>query len=121
MSQFYEHYRKSSIGLALIDSLDELIQSGHINPQLAMRVLAQFDMSIAEALSTRVRNRANFKILLACVLPPAISQAHLDNYRSLDDVWTFVLSNPTFRFEHESVTAEKVKIVACKARVPGEA
>ena len=30
-----------SIGLALIDSLDELIQSGHINPQLAMRVLAQ--------------------------------------------------------------------------------
>lgn len=31
----------NSIGLALIDSLDELIQSGHINPQLAMRVLAQ--------------------------------------------------------------------------------
>ncbi|KAG0256798.1 Transcription initiation factor IIA small chain (TFIIA 13.5 kDa subunit) [Linnemannia exigua] len=108
MSQYYEHYRKSSIGLALIDSLDELIQSGHINPQLAMRVLAQFDMSIADALSSRVRNRANFR-------------AHLDNYRSLDDVWTFVLSNPTFRFEHESVTADKVKIVACKARVPGEA
>ncbi|KAI8601686.1 transcription initiation factor IIA, gamma subunit, helical domain-containing protein [Dissophora ornata] len=107
MSQYYEHYRKSSIGLALIDSLDELIQSGHINPQLAMRVLAQFDMSIAEALSTRVRNRVQFK-------------AHLDNYRSLDDVWTFVLSNPAFRFEQDSVTAEKVKIVACKARVPGE-
>ncbi|KAG0343860.1 Transcription initiation factor IIA small chain (TFIIA 13.5 kDa subunit) [Podila humilis] len=108
MAQYYEHYRKSSIGLALIDSLDELIQSGHINPQLAMRVLAQFDTSIAEALSTRVRNRANFK-------------AHLDNYRSLDDVWTFVLSNPTFRFEQETVKADKVKIVACKARVPGEA
>ncbi|KAI1315589.1 Transcription initiation factor IIA small chain (TFIIA 13.5 kDa subunit) [Mortierella claussenii] len=107
MSQYYEHYRKSSIGLALIDSLDELIQSGHINPQLAMRVLAQFDMSIAEALSTRVRNRVNVR-------------ARLDNYNSLDDVWTFVLSNPTFRFEHDNVTAEKVKIVACKARVPGE-
>ncbi|KAG0265254.1 Transcription initiation factor IIA small chain (TFIIA 13.5 kDa subunit) [Mortierella polycephala] len=107
MSQYYEHYRKSSIGLALIDSLDELIQSGHINPQLAMRVLAQFDMSIADALSTRVRNRATFK-------------AHLDNYRSLDDVWTFVLLNPIFRFENESIPADKVKIVACKARVPGE-
>ncbi|KAF9420905.1 Vesicle-associated membrane protein [Entomortierella beljakovae] len=70
-----------------------------------MRVLAQFDTSIAEALSTRVRNRANFR-------------AHLDNYRSLDDVWTFVLSGPTFRFEHDQVTADKVKIVACKARVP---
>ncbi|KAF9901695.1 Transcription initiation factor IIA small chain (TFIIA 13.5 kDa subunit) [Lobosporangium transversale] len=107
MSQYYEHYRKSSIGLSLIDSLDELIQSGHINPQLAMRVLAQFDMSIADALSTRVRTRATFK-------------AHLDNYRSLDDVWTFVLSSPTFRYDNESVTADKVKIVACKARVPGE-
>ncbi|KAG0225000.1 Transcription initiation factor IIA small chain (TFIIA 13.5 kDa subunit) [Actinomortierella wolfii] len=84
---YYEHYRKTSIGLALIDSLDELIQSGHINPQLAMRVL---------------------------------SQAHLDTYGSLEDVWTFVLSQPTFRFDHESVTADKVKIVACKSRVPGE-
>ncbi|KAF9201436.1 Transcription initiation factor IIA small chain (TFIIA 13.5 kDa subunit) [Haplosporangium sp. Z 27] len=74
-----------------------------------MRVLAQFDTSIAEALSTRVRNKANFR-------------AHLDNYRSLDDVWTFVLSNPTFRFDnnHDHVSADKVKIVACKARVPGE-
>ncbi|KAF9577660.1 Transcription initiation factor IIA small chain (TFIIA 13.5 kDa subunit) [Lunasporangiospora selenospora] len=108
MSQYYEHYRKSSIGLALIDSLDVLIQSGHINPQLAMRVLAQFDTSIAEALSNRVRSRATFR-------------ARLDNYRSLDDVWTFVLSSPTFRFENDNVTADKVKIVACKAKVPGEA
>ncbi|KAG0248232.1 Transcription initiation factor IIA small chain (TFIIA 13.5 kDa subunit), partial [Actinomortierella ambigua] len=68
-----------------------------------------FDVSIAEALSTRVKNRANFK-----------ASAHLDTYGSLEDVWTFVLSNPTFRFEHESVTADKVKIVACKSRVPGE-
>ncbi|GJJ73257.1 transcription initiation factor TFIIA small subunit [Entomortierella parvispora] len=108
MSNYYEHYRKSSIGLALIDSLDELIQSGHINPQLAMRVLAQYDMSIAEALSSRVKNRATVK-------------AHLDTYRSLDDVWTFVLLNPTFRFDSDAVTTDKVKVVACKARVPGEA
>lgn len=31
----------SSIGIALTDSLDELITSGHINPQLAMKVLSQ--------------------------------------------------------------------------------
>jgi hypothetical protein len=29
------------LGMALADALDELIHSGHINPQLAMRVLAQ--------------------------------------------------------------------------------
>ena len=30
-----------SLGLALTDALDELIQSGHINPQLALTVLKQ--------------------------------------------------------------------------------
>ena len=45
----------------------------------------------------------------------------MDTYRSLDDVWTFVLLNPTFRFDSDSVTTDKVKVVACKARVPGEA
>lgn len=49
--------------MALTDSLDELIQSGHINPQLAMRVLMTFDRSIAEALSQLVRNKANIKVI----------------------------------------------------------
>jgi transcription initiation factor TFIIA small subunit len=31
----------SSIGMALTDSLDELITSGQITPQLAMKVLLQ--------------------------------------------------------------------------------
>jgi hypothetical protein len=48
--------------MALTDSLDELIQSGHINPQLAMRVLMTFDRSISEALSQLVRNKANIKV-----------------------------------------------------------
>lgn len=38
---FYEFYRGSSIGSALTDSLDDLIQAGQITPQLAMRVLVQ--------------------------------------------------------------------------------
>ena len=35
------HTLLDSIGIALTDSLDELITSGHINPQLAMKVLSQ--------------------------------------------------------------------------------
>lgn len=50
--------------MALTDSLDELIQSGHINPQLAMRVLMTFDRSISEALSQLVRNKANIKVFM---------------------------------------------------------
>lgn len=50
--------------MALTDSLDELIQSGHINPQLAMRVLTTFDKSISDALAQLVRNKANIKVLI---------------------------------------------------------
>ncbi|CDH57140.1 transcription initiation factor iia small chain [Lichtheimia corymbifera JMRC:FSU:9682] len=106
-AQFYELYRRSSIGMALTDSLDELIQSGHINPQLAMRVLTTFDKSISEALSQLVRNKATIK-------------GHLHTYRFCDDIWTFIVENPNFKFEQESVTADKIKIVACNAKRPGE-
>ncbi|KAI7868446.1 transcription initiation factor IIA, gamma subunit, helical domain-containing protein [Spinellus fusiger] len=106
-TQYYELYRRSSIGMALTDSLDELIQSGHINPQLAMRVLTTFDKSISESLSQLVRNKANVK-------------GHLHTYRFCDEVWTFIIENPNFKFDQEAVSAEKVKIVACNAKRPGE-
>lgn len=34
-------WRDTSVGMALMDSLDELIESGHIPPQLAQKVVAQ--------------------------------------------------------------------------------
>lgn len=48
--------------MQLTDALDELIQSGHINPVLAMKVLTQFDRSIAEALSKNVKAKSNLKV-----------------------------------------------------------
>lgn len=56
----------SSIGLALIDSLDELVHSGRIEPQLAMKVIATFDKSITEVLADKVRTRLNFKVRASC-------------------------------------------------------
>ncbi|CAG8776509.1 9027_t:CDS:2, partial [Cetraspora pellucida] len=90
MTHYYELYRRSSIGMALTDSLDELIQTSHIDPQLAMKVLLQFDKSITEALETKVRTKATFK-------------------------------NPNFKLENEQVHVDKIKIVACNAKKPGEA
>ncbi|KAL1921767.1 uncharacterized protein VTP21DRAFT_10409 [Calcarisporiella thermophila] len=106
-SDNYLHYRRSTLGVALIDSLDELVASGHINPQLAKRVVDQFDKSIAEALNAKVKNRATIK-------------GHLHTYRFLDDVWTFIIENANFKFEQDSVEADRVKIVACNAKKPGE-
>ncbi|EGF82690.1 hypothetical protein BATDEDRAFT_9833 [Batrachochytrium dendrobatidis JAM81] len=102
MTTQYELYRRSSLGMALTDTLDELIQDGHIDPQTAMKVLSQFDLSFAEALHSKVKSKATIK-------------GHLHIYRLCDDVWTFIVENPAFRFENETVTANKIKVVACKA------
>lgn len=99
----YDFYRESSIGMALTDSLDELITKGLITPQLARRVLQQFDKSAAETLLQKVKHKARVK-------------GHLHTYRYFDDVWTFIVTNPQFKMESdEDVTAPKIKIVACKS------
>jgi transcription initiation factor TFIIA small subunit len=42
-NQYFELYRKSTMGVTLTDALDELVQNGSIPPPLAMKVLYQFD------------------------------------------------------------------------------
>lgn len=59
----YELYRRSAPGQALTDALDELIQNQQITPQLAMRVLLQFDRVMSESLNTMVRGRCTIKVL----------------------------------------------------------
>ncbi|KAL7415071.1 transcription initiation factor IIA gamma subunit [Mrakia frigida] len=99
---FYEFYRGSSIGTALTDSLDDLIQAGQITPQLAMRVLVQFDKSLAETIAKQVKNKTVIK-------------GSLRTYRLCDDVWTFIIKNPTMKTETTNIiTCDKLKIIACK-------
>ncbi|GAW18617.1 hypothetical protein ANO14919_080960 [Xylariales sp. No.14919] len=107
---FYELYRRSSIGGALTDTLDDLITQDNIDPQLAMKVLANFDRAIAEVLQDKVRSRLSFK-------------GSLDTYRFCDEVWTFQLKNVNFKMENggQLVTAERVKIVSCTAKPTGAA
>lgn len=60
----------SSLGSTLTDALDDLIGAERIDPQLAMKVLMQFDRVITEALSEKVKARLTFKvnILLSWIL-----------------------------------------------------
>jgi transcription initiation factor TFIIA small subunit len=51
-----------SIGLALADTLDDLISSRRIEPQLAMRILQNFDQSISTVLGEKVKARMTFKV-----------------------------------------------------------
>ncbi|KAJ3710485.1 transcription initiation factor IIA gamma subunit [Lentinula raphanica] len=101
-SAYYEFYRGSSVGMALTDSLDELITSGSITPQLAMKVLQQFDKSLADTMVKLVKNKTALR-------------GHLHTYRLCDDVWTFILKNASFKLDSaELVSASKIKIIACK-------
>lgn len=59
--------RPRSIGLALIDTLDDLVHDGRIEPQLAMKVIATFDRAITEVLADKVKARLSFK-----VMPPKV-------------------------------------------------
>jgi transcription initiation factor TFIIA small subunit len=50
--------------------------------------------------------------LRVCVF---VLQGHLHTYRLCDDVWTFIVKNPSFKMEgNEVVAAPRIKIIACK-------
>jgi len=107
-SQYYELYRGSTIGDCLIDTIDELINEGRIEPQLAMKILSNFDKTISDVLAEKVKARLTFK-------------GHLETYRFCDDVWTFLVKDVKFKTDTSSeFTAEKVKIVSCNSKRPGE-
>ncbi|KAJ3294706.1 transcription initiation factor IIA, gamma subunit [Rhizoclosmatium globosum] len=102
----YEFYRQSSIGQSLTDALDEMIEDGSIEPNVAIAMLKQFDNSMAEALRLQVRAKATIK-------------GKLQIYRFCDDVWTFVIDQgANFKFENSELVKadEKVKLVACASR-----
>jgi transcription initiation factor TFIIA small subunit len=48
----------------LTDTLDDLINEGRIEPQLAMKILSTFDRVITEVLADKVRTRLTFKVCL---------------------------------------------------------
>ncbi|XP_044744494.1 transcription initiation factor IIA subunit 2 [Coccinella septempunctata] len=100
----YQLYRNTTLGHTLQESLDELIQYGQITPQLASKVVLQFDKSINQTLATKVKSRLTFKA------------GKLNTYRFCDNVWTFMLNDVEFREVQEVTKIEKVKIVACDGK-----
>jgi len=104
---YYELYRRSTLGMTLTDSLDEMVTNGKLTPTIAMKVLAQFDKCMNEALKN-VKTKTTFK-------------GDLYSYRFCDNVWTFVLNNVTIDSvgsggHKESIIVKSVKIVACDGK-----
>lgn len=68
----------TSIGLSLTDTLDDLINEGRIEPQLAMKILSNFDRVITEVLADKVKCKLSFKVCrLARVLAYLNEPSHV--------------------------------------------
>jgi transcription initiation factor TFIIA small subunit len=98
-----------SLGMSLTEALDTLISDQRIQPQLAMRILANFDRVVSDNLRDNVKSKLSFK-------------GHLHTYRFCDDVWTFVIKDVNIKMDHnENIHADKIRIVACNSKKAGEA
>ncbi|KAL8223157.1 hypothetical protein R6Q57_020556 [Mikania cordata] len=100
----FELYRRSTIGMCLTETLDEMVSSGILGPELAIQVLVQFDKSMAEALDTQVKTKVSIK-------------GHLHTYRFCDNVWTFILQDALFKYDECQENVGRVKIVACDSKL----
>jgi transcription initiation factor TFIIA small subunit len=98
--------------MTLTDALDEMVTNGELTPSIAMKVLAQYDKCMNEALSA-VKTKTTFK-------------GNLDTYRFCDNVWTFVLDDVTFTVTgpggyKDAAHVDKLKIVACDGKTGDQA
>ncbi|XP_052188843.1 transcription initiation factor IIA subunit 2 [Diospyros lotus] len=100
----FELYRRSTIGMCLTETLDEMVSTGVLSPELAIQVLVQFDKSMTEALETQVKSKVTIK-------------GHLHTYRFCDNVWTFILQDAQFKTEESQENVGRVKIVACDSKL----
>ncbi|RVW65687.1 Transcription initiation factor IIA subunit 2 [Vitis vinifera] len=63
----FELYRRSTIGMCLTETLDEMVQNGTLSPELAIQVLVQFDKSMTEALESQVKSKVTIKVAICDV------------------------------------------------------
>jgi len=104
-------YRRSTLGMALTDALDDMVTSGELPPILAMKVLSEFDKSIASALKS-----VNCKVSI---------KGKLHTYRFCDNVWTFLLEDVCLKTlgsdgDASEHSVSSMKIVACDGKILGE-
>ena len=97
----YEVYRTTTLGIALQESLDDMIQvagiifqkpfyivkkynllmiifqSNQLRKDLAYRVIKEFDKSINKALAAKCKNKIHFKVNLACQTMNTINRSNV--------------------------------------------
>jgi len=96
----FSHYRDSALGLSLRESLQELVENGEMDPQTAVKVLAQFDRSVTELLVAKSKHSA-------------VISGKLHTYRNLDTQWLFTVKDARVQVAEDVLRLDMLKIVAC--------
>eukprot|EP00099_Drosophila_melanogaster_P016250 NP_569877.1 TfIIA-S-2 [Drosophila melanogaster] len=97
----YQHYRATTLGRTLQDTLDEMMERGDITKKIANLVLLRYDKSISTALKDHGTSNMSF------------TAERLETFRCCDNVWTLILKDAEFREDQHSLKVDVVKIVAC--------
>ncbi|AQK95676.1 Transcription initiation factor IIA subunit 2 [Zea mays] len=116
----FELYRRSTIGMCLTETLDEMVSNGTLSPELAIQVLVQFDKSMTDALENQVKSKVTVKVKPCITTSLFWFYGHLHTYRFCDNVWTFILTDASFKNEEATEQVGKVKIVACDSKLLGQ-
>ncbi|GMT19984.1 hypothetical protein PFISCL1PPCAC_11281 [Pristionchus fissidentatus] len=103
---YYQMYRETTMGIALKEVLDQMIEDELLPKGLAMKVLSTYDKNINKALAYRAKTKVQFKA------------DKLVAYRYCDNVWTFLMNNVEFRDVNRQLDGvqPRVKFVACDGR-----
>lgn len=102
-----QHYReRTALGSSLMETLDGLIQKQKITPEMALKILHNFDVTIAQVLTNDVKTI--FK-----------AKAYLHTYNHVDDVLTMSVSGKITlqhdKYDVEELQVTKMRIVAMRA------
>ncbi|CAF3954366.1 unnamed protein product [Rotaria sp. Silwood1] len=112
MSSSYQIYRSTTIGLALDDTLQELVHRQILTSALVPYILNVFDEIINEKLTYRsIKGKKE-----VCL----VFKGHLLSYRSCDQVWTLLFDSLIFTSNTDPLWKlcltsqhDKIKIITC--------
>jgi hypothetical protein len=99
----FAHYRVSTIGIQLEETLQELLNEGVIDIDLGDIIRKKFDKSMAKVIEKLIKDKP-------------IIKGKLKHYQNCDNVWVFHVSNPEIRVSSYSLPIqinEPLKIIAC--------
>lgn len=104
---FFVHYRASTLGIQLEETLKEMLNEGVIDIDLADVIKKKFDKTMAIVLKNKVKDK------------PAM-RGKLKHYQNCDGAWMFFVLDPEIRVSNYSLPIPikgSLKIIACESKI----